>query len=106
MARLKACLFQKLDLGDKVRLVVNRVRKNNALKVAEIEEAVGLPVFASFPCDYSDVTKSIQNGTASSALAQSVEAFTAKLLDKKVEQEKRHRFIERFAITPMRYAFK
>jgi pilus assembly protein CpaE len=106
MARLKACLFQKLDLGEKVRLVVNRVRKNNALKVAEIEEAVGLPVFASFPCDYSDVSKSIQNGTASAALAQSVEAFTAKLLDKKVDQEKRHRFIERFAITPMRYAFK
>jgi pilus assembly protein CpaE len=106
MARLKACLFEKLDLADKVRLVVNRVRKSNALKAAEIEEAVGLPVFASFPCDYSDVSKSIQNGTASSALAHSVEAFTAKLLDKKVDHEKRHRFIERFAITPMRYAFK
>jgi hypothetical protein len=39
-------------------------------------------------------------------LAHSIEAFAAKLLDKKVDQEKRHRFIERFAITPMRYAFK
>jgi hypothetical protein len=65
-----------------------------------------LPVLATFPCDYSDVNKSIQNGTASPALAQSVEAFAAKLLDKKVGHEKRHRFIERFAISPMRYAFK
>ncbi len=106
MARLKAGLFQKLDLADKIRLVVNRVRKSNALKVDEIEEAVGLPVFATFPCDYSDVVKAIQNGTASSALAHAAEVFAAKLLDKKLDQEKRHRFLERFAITPMRYAFK
>jgi pilus assembly protein CpaE len=106
MAKLKTLLFHKLDLAVKVQMVVNRTRKGNALSLAEIEKIVGLPVFASFPCDYADVTKSIQDGNKSAALAQSVEAFAAKLLDKKAGMEKRARFLERFAIMPLRYTFR
>jgi hypothetical protein len=106
MAKLKIHLFEKLEMADKVRLVVNRTRKATALNLGEIEQIVGLPVFASFPCDYADVTKSIQNGTCSAALAQSVESFASKLLDKKPAPEKRARFLERFAITPLRYTFR
>ncbi len=106
MAKLKTNLFQKLDLADKVQMVVNRTRKGTSLTLPEIEEIVGLPVFASFPCDYADVTKSIQNGSSSSALSHSIEAFAAKLLDKKPSPEKRVRFLERFAIMPLRYTFR
>jgi pilus assembly protein CpaE len=106
MAKLKTLLFHKLDLAEKVQLVVNRTRKGNALSLAEIEEIVWLPVFASFPCDYADVSKSIQNGNSSTALAHSVESFAAKLLDKKPTTERRARFLERFAIMPLRYTFR
>lgn len=106
MAKLKTQLFQKLELADKVQMVVNRTRKGTSLSLAEIEEIVGLPVFASFPCDYADVTKSIQNGSPSQALAHSIESFAGKLLDKKPSPEKRARFLERFAITPLRYTFR
>jgi pilus assembly protein CpaE len=106
MAKLKTILFQKLDLANKVQLVVNRTRKGNSLSLAEIEEIVGLPIFASFPCDYADVTKSIQNGCCSQALSASAESFAGKLLDKKPKPEKRARFLERFAIMPLRYTFR
>jgi pilus assembly protein CpaE len=106
MAKLKTHLFHKLDLADKIQMVVNRTRKGASLTLSEIEEIVGLPVFASFPCDYADVTKSIQNGSSSSALSHSIEAFAAKLLDKKPTLEKRVRFLERFAIMPLRYTFR
>lgn len=105
MARLKVLLFQELDLGEKVRLVVNRVRRGTALDSARIAETVGLPVFASFPCAYADVTRSIHAGTASEALAESVQAFAEKTLEKKLNREK-PRFIERFNINPSRYAVR
>lgn len=107
MAKLKTILFQRLEMGDKIRMIVNRTRKGTSLDLPEIEKIVGLPVYASFPCDYANVTKSIQEGTSSSALSQSVEAFASKLLHKKAEpQEKRTKFLERFAITPLRYTFR
>ena len=106
MAKLKTQLFEKLDLADKVQMVVNRTRKGTSLSLAEIEEIVGLPVFASFPCDYADVTKSIQKGCCSASLSRSIESFAEKLLEKKPTPEKRARFLERFAITPLRYTFR
>jgi pilus assembly protein CpaE len=106
MARLKTLMFQRLDLGDKVRLVVNRVRKGTMLNPSQIEETVGLPILASFPCDYAEVSRAIQDGKSSSALTESVESFAEKILDKKLNLDKRTRFIERFAMTPMRYAFR
>jgi pilus assembly protein CpaE len=104
MARLKVNLFEKLELGSKVRLVVNRTRKGNTLDVAEIQQMVGLPVFASFPNEYADVTRSIHKGAHAPALANAMEAFAEKLLDNK-RPERRPRFIERFAIAPIRHAF-
>jgi pilus assembly protein CpaE len=104
MARLKANLFEKLDLASKVRLVVNRTRKGNSLDVPEIQQMVGLPVFASFPNEYADVTRSIHRGAHAPALANSMEAFAEKLLDNK-KRERRPHFIERFAIAPIRHAF-
>lgn len=81
MAKLKVRLLQDLDLGEKLRLVVNRVRKGTPLDSARIAETVGLPVFASFPCAYSDVARSIHAGTASEALTQSVQLFAEQILE-------------------------
>jgi pilus assembly protein CpaE len=106
LARLKVLLLHSLNLHDKVSLLVNRVSPRMELTLAEIEETVGLPVFASFPCDYADVTKAIRAGRPSPKLAPSVEEFAEKLLTNTAPAKKPRRFIERFGIVPMRYAFR
>jgi pilus assembly protein CpaE len=106
MARMKAGLLRKLELEDKVCLLVNRVSRKSDLSSGEIEETVGLPVFASFPCDYADVTKSIREAKQAAKLAPSIRTFVQKLLDKNPPREKRARFIQRFALVPHKYEFK
>ncbi|HLX44912.1 MAG TPA: cellulose synthase operon protein YhjQ/BcsQ [Bryobacteraceae bacterium] len=106
MARMKAGLLRKLELEDKVCLLVNRVSRKADLSGDEIEETVGLPVFASFPCDYADVTKSIREAKQAAKLAPSIRLFVQKLLDKNPPREKRARFIQRFALVPHKYEFK
>jgi Flp pilus assembly CpaE family ATPase len=105
MAKMKANLLQRLDWTDKACLVVNRVTKSMELSVADIEKTVGLPLFASFPNEYLDVTRAAREGNPSPKLAGAAREFAEKLLKKKFE-EKRARFIERFAVVPARYSFK
>lgn len=106
LARLKAQCLQKLDWEDKTVLLVNRVSRRMELTLAEIEKTVGLPVFATFPCVYADVTRATRKGEASQKLAPDIQTFVEKLLAKKASEPKRPRFIERFAIVPARYGFQ
>lgn len=106
LARLKVLLLQKLDLEEKASLVVNRVAKSNELSLQEIEQTVGLPVFSSFPSDYSGMIAAAREGRAASKLAPNFQRFAEKLMDKKPLPEKRARFIERFAMVPARYSFR
>ena len=107
LARLKVLTLRSLDLENKATLLVNRFNSKGAsLPLKEIEESVGLQVFASFGCEYADVTRSAHEAKASPKLAGSFAKFAAKLLDKKLTEPKRARFIERFALVPMRYGFR
>jgi pilus assembly protein CpaE len=106
LAHLKASCLGRLDWEDKARLIVNRTHGRMELTVPQIEETVGLPVCATMPCDYADVTRATKNAKASPKLAPSIQAFVAKLLDKKILEPKRSRFIERFALVSSRYTFK
>ena len=106
LARLKAMVFRKLDLEDKVCLLVNRVTKKMELTLEDIEKTVGLPVFASFPCEYADVIKGIRTGEPSAKMTESFRLFAEKLLEKSLAPMRRPRFIERFAMVPMRYGFR
>jgi Flp pilus assembly CpaE family ATPase len=105
VARLKAMTLQKLDWGDKAALVVNRVTRSMELSLQEIEQTVGLPIFAAFPSEYADVTRAARTGTGAPKLADAARQFAFKLLNKKFEK-KRARFIERFALVPAAYSFK
>jgi MinD-like ATPase involved in chromosome partitioning or flagellar assembly len=106
LARLKALTLRRLDFEDKARLVLNRVTRRMELSIEEIEKTVGLPVFATFPSDYADVTQATRNAQPSPKLAPSVKEFIHKLVDKQLPEGKRARFIERFAVVPARYAFR
>jgi pilus assembly protein CpaE len=106
MARLKALLLQKLELFDKVSLLVNRATKRMELDLEEIEKTVGLPVFMSFPCDYANVSKAIQNGQPATKLSGAAHEFAEKLLKAAPHKPDKKRFIEQFAILPLRYGFR
>jgi pilus assembly protein CpaE len=106
LAHLKILLLRKLDLFDKVSLLVNRVSNRIELSLPEIEKTVGLPVLMSFPCDYDDVTEAIRAGRPAPTLATSVQKFAGMLLDRQVESEKPRRFIERFGLVPLRYGYR
>lgn len=106
LAHLKVLLLRKLDLFDKVSLLVNRVSNRIELSLPEIEKTVGLPILMSFPCDYDDVTEAIRAGRPAPTLATSVQKFARMLLDRQVESEKPRRFIERFGLVPLRYGYR
>jgi Flp pilus assembly CpaE family ATPase len=106
LAHLKVLLLRKLDLLDKVSLLLNRESGHMLLNLAEIEKTVGLPVFMSFPCDYADVTEAIRAGRPAATLATSVQKFARMLLDRQMAAEKPRRFIERFGLVPLRYGFR
>jgi pilus assembly protein CpaE len=107
MAKLKAMTLRKLEWEDKTALLLNRATKKMEIPVEEIAALVGLPVFATFPCDYADVTRSIRAAESSPKLAASIKQFVEKLDEKKAPQpDKRPRFIERFSVVPGRYGFR
>jgi len=105
MARLKILALRRHDWEDKTRLLLNRVSKRMELSVKEVEATVGLPVFATFPCDYADVTRSTRKAEASPKLAPSIKQFVEKLGNPSETKKQRSRFIERFALVPARYGF-
>jgi Flp pilus assembly CpaE family ATPase len=105
LARQKAALFRRLELEDQVSLLLNRVTKRMELTVEEIEKMVGLPVAASFSSDYVSVTKSIREAQMPASLAVPFHHF-AELLFNPQPQERKQRFIERFAVVPLRYGFR
>jgi pilus assembly protein CpaE len=106
LARLKVLLLQKLELYDKVSLLVNRVSTRMELTLEEIEKTVGLRVLTSFPCDYADVTKAISAGRPAPKLAASIKKFAGMVLNKEIQPEKPRHFIERFGLVPLRYGFR
>ncbi len=105
LAKLKAAALRRLDWEDKTKLLLNRVSRRMELTVDEIEATVGLPVFATFPCEYADVSRATRRAEASPKLAPSIHQFLEKLGAAKAE-EKKARFIERFAVVPARYSYR
>lgn len=105
LARQKVLLFRQLELEDRVSLVLNRVTKRMELDVEQIEETVGMRVAATFPSDYVSVTKSIREAQMPAGLAANFHDF-AETLSRKQAPDKKPRFIERFAVVPMRYGFR
>jgi pilus assembly protein CpaE len=106
LARLKTLALRRLEWEDKTRLLLNRVTKRMDLTLDEVEATVGLPVYATFPCNYADVTQATLKAQPSPKLAPSIKEFVEKLGERKFPAEKRSRFIERFAVVPARYGFR
>ena len=64
-ARRSLEIFQKLNyltIPDRVRLVLNRRTDQESITAAQLEDTLGLPVFASITNDYATVSQAINMG--------------------------------------------
>jgi len=62
LAREKLRFLRSLDLGDRVRILLNRAQRHTLIPIAEVEKLLQLPVYMSFPNDYVGVHKAITAG--------------------------------------------
>jgi pilus assembly protein CpaE len=69
--------LQKLDLGDRVQLILNRSQKRSIIGTQEIEQLLGLPITLSLPNDYIGVHRSLTNGGPVSSTSPLGKQFTA-----------------------------
>jgi pilus assembly protein CpaE len=62
LAREKLRFLRGLELGDRVKILLNRAQRHTLIPIAEVEKLLQLPVYMSFPNDYVGVHKSITAG--------------------------------------------
>jgi pilus assembly protein CpaE len=98
LARLKADTLRKMNLEGRSRLLLTRMTNRLGLTVKEIEDIVGMEVFATFPCDYSGVSLSLQNARPSPRLAKAVAEFMDKAGIPVKKPGYRERFLDRFSL--------
>jgi pilus assembly protein CpaE len=108
LAREKLSFLRAAELEDRVRLVVNRSTKRDAVSSAEIEQLLGLPVDSVFPNDYRSVHKAVASGNpieADTELGKKLAGEAEALLSgNKPPVINKRRFVEYFSLVPARYS--
>jgi Flp pilus assembly CpaE family ATPase len=63
LAREKLRFLRSLDLGARVKILLNRAQRSGSLiSISEVEKLLQLPVYRSFPNDYIGVHKALTSG--------------------------------------------
>jgi pilus assembly protein CpaE len=62
LARERIRFLRSLELGDRVKILLNRAQRHSLIPIAEVEKLLELPVYMSFPNDYAGVHKAITAG--------------------------------------------
>ncbi len=109
LAREKYNYLKSLDLGDRVRVLLNRCQKRGVVTPTQVEGLLGLPVYMAFPNDYQGVHRALEAGSGvepSSELGKQIQKLAHSLVDKNSapETEPKRRFVEYFSIIPARYS--
>ena len=108
LAREKLAFLRSISLGDKIKVILNRVTKRDVIHASEVEKLLGLPVFASLSNDYRGIHKAIAEGEpldGESGLGRQFQALGEKLLEvRREEAPERRRFVEYFSLAPARYS--
>jgi pilus assembly protein CpaE len=98
LAKLKADTLRKLDLEGRTHLLLNRDANHLGISRQDIEDAVGMEVFFSFPCDYAGVTTSLRKASPAPSLSRCMEEFLTKAGAPKKKAATRPKFLERFVM--------
>jgi pilus assembly protein CpaE len=86
LAREKLGFLRDQNLADKVSILLNRSQKKGQLPLEEMEKLFGMPVFMTFPNDYSGVHKALTAGKQvdpKSALGSCIQELAESMAAKK-----------------------
>jgi Flp pilus assembly CpaE family ATPase len=106
LAREKVQYLKKLELSDRICLLLNRNQKRPLVTTAQIEELVGVPVYMTFPNDYQAVQRALTVGRwldGSSELGKKFTTLAQTMFEQKpsaVPLDSRKRFLEFFSVSP------
>lgn len=82
-ARRRLKFLEEMGLGERTRVIVNRIHAAAPLKLGQIEDILEVPVFATVPNGYAAVQAALDNGTcvsATSILGKRFDDLAKKLL--------------------------
>lgn len=109
LAREKLALLHRLDLSDRVRVLLNRYHRRSLVTPAQIESLLGVPIAFTFQNDYQGVHAALQDGRAvepASELGKQFQALADAILEIKSEEapqgQQKKRIVEFFSILPQR----
>src|SRR5439155_26297481 len=74
----KLRFLRGLELGDRVKILLNRAQRHTLIPIAEVEKLLQLPVYMSFPNDYVGVHKAIATGKHVNPASALGEGFRAR----------------------------
>jgi pilus assembly protein CpaE len=77
LAREKYEYLDNLDLSNRVSIIINRWPKTPAISLKQIEEQLGVPIFAMLTNDYDGVQKAITQGRPMEPTSNLGKQFTA-----------------------------
>jgi pilus assembly protein CpaE len=107
LAREKLGFLNRLDLVDRVQVLLNRAHKRSVVTPAQIENLLGVPVAFSFSNDYQLIHRALQAGRAvepDSELGKQFNALALAILNRKQSpMDTRKRFVDYFSILPARH---
>jgi pilus assembly protein CpaE len=89
LAREKLGLLARMDLADRVRVLLNRSHKRSLVSAAQIEDLLRVPVMMNFSNDYQGVHRALQAGRSvdsDSELGKQFHGLARTILDRKVPE--------------------
>jgi len=109
LAREKLGFLQRLDLADRVKILLNRHHKKSLVSPSQIEGLLGVPIAFTFQNDYQGVHAALQDGRAvepNSELGKQFQILADSILGLKEEDAgtapQKKRVAEFFSILPPR----
>jgi Flp pilus assembly CpaE family ATPase len=106
LAREKLEFLRTIDVEGRVRLLVNRAQKRQALSNPDIEKMLGLQIALDLPNDYRGVHKALTEAkpvAPNSELGRRFTELARRVLSKDAAPSKERRFVDYFTITPARF---
>lgn len=110
LAREKCRYLESLELGTRIKVLVNRSTKRSVIPDKDIEEVLGRPIHMKFVNDYQCVHRALSSGRAiesASELGKQCSELARTLVENQVQSAKEgpRRFVEYFSLSPARYNF-
>ncbi|MGH9667485.1 MAG: AAA family ATPase, partial [Bryobacteraceae bacterium] len=106
LARGKIRFLESLGLGDRIRLLLNRTGKRDAVSGVDVEKLLGVPLHATFPNDYVRVHHALTLGKevdATSELGKRFATLASAILERKPEAKPTKRLADYFSVVQARF---